>query len=86
MPRIQRVIGDSGFMHIIVRGINRQDLFLEDEDLITARVLDLIQINMRKNRDGDFLIGECCAGLTFRADINKRSYAYEKLYQRILYR
>jgi len=32
MPRIQRVIGDSGFMHIIVRGINRQDLFLEDED------------------------------------------------------
>ena len=61
-------------------------LALEDENLITARIMDLIQINMRKNKDGNFLIGECCSGIALRAEINRRDYEYEKIYQRILYR
>ena len=56
-------------------------LFLEDEDMITARIMDLIQINMRKNVDGDFLISECCWGITLGAGINGRNHSYEKLYQ-----
>lgn len=61
-------------------------LFLEDENMITARVLDLIQINMRKNVDGSFLISECCTGIGYQAAVNKRDYSYEKIYQRLLYR
>lgn len=57
-------------------------LFLEDEDLVTARIMDLIQINMRKNIDGEFLISECCWGITLQAGINGRKRSYEKLYQR----
>lgn len=64
----------------------RMLLFLEDEDLITSRILDLIQINMRKNIDGRFLIGACSCGVIIDARINRRSYSYEKIYQRLLYR
>lgn len=58
----------------------------EDEDIITARILDLIQINMRKNVDGQFLISECCSGVAIRASVNRREYSYEKIYERLLYR
>lgn len=60
-------------------------LFLEDNDLMTARILDLIQINMRKNVNGSFLIGEYCSGITTEAAVNGRRHSYETLYQRILY-
>lgn len=32
MPRIARIKSESGFYHIMVRGINRQDIFHDDED------------------------------------------------------
>ena len=60
-------------------------LFLEDSDLMTARILDLIQINMRKNVNGSFLIGEYCSGIRMETAVNGRRYSYETLYQRILY-
>ena len=60
-------------------------LFLEDSDLMTGRILDLIQINMRKNVNGSFLIGEYCSGITMETAVNGRRYSYETLYQRILY-
>ncbi|MBQ9060771.1 MAG: hypothetical protein IJ128_06490 [Firmicutes bacterium] len=60
-------------------------LFLEDSDLMTARILDLIQINMRKNVNSSFLIGDYCSGIRMDAAVNGRRYSYETLYQRILY-
>ena len=32
MPRVARVMSDSGYMHIIVRGIGRQLLFEDTND------------------------------------------------------
>ncbi len=61
-------------------------LFLQDEDMTCARILDLIQINMRKNVDGRFLIGECCSGVAAQAEVNGRSHRCEKLYQALPYR
>lgn len=61
-------------------------LFLENETLLLARMMDLIQINMRKNVDGEFLIGQCSSGLAMEATVNGRDYDYETIYQRLLYR
>lgn len=55
-------------------------LVVENKDLMIARVLDLIQINMRKNVDGHFLISECCTGVKYHASVNGRKYSYEKHY------
>ncbi len=32
MPRSARKVSDSGIYHVMLRGINRQDIFLDDED------------------------------------------------------
>ena len=32
MPRSARVIGDGGFFHVMVRGVNKQDIFLDESD------------------------------------------------------
>lgn len=61
-------------------------LLLEDETLLCSRIMDLIQINMRKNEDGEFLIGECCTGIAARAVVGGQVYSYESIYQRLLYR
>ena len=55
-------------------------LFIEDNDIKTARILDLIQINMRKNYDSDFLIPECSYGIAVDAAINGNRYLYDKTY------
>ena len=34
MPRIPRKISDSGVYHIMIRGINKQDIFQDKEDRI----------------------------------------------------
>ena len=83
--------GDGVLRPDVIKGLTygqylRILFFAEDPDLMTARILDLIQINMRKNVDGHFLIGECCTGITMDAVINGRRFSYEKLYERILYR
>ena len=83
--------GDGVLRPDVIKGLTYEQylrilFFAEDPDLMTARILDLIQINMRKNVDGHFLIGECCTGITMDAVINGRRFSYEKLYERILYR
>ncbi len=55
-------------------------LFLMDDELKTARILDLIQINMRKNHYGDFLIQEYVTGIHIEAEVNGRDFGYEKKY------
>ena len=41
MPRGSRQYSESGYYHIIVRGVNRQDIFLDDED--RERFLDTLK-------------------------------------------
>ena len=55
-------------------------LFLEDDDVKTARILDLIQINMRRNYDADFLIQECSSGIAINAQVNRNQYVFDKIY------
>lgn len=55
-------------------------LFLMDEDLKTGRILDLIQINTRKNHYDDFLLQEHVTGIYIEAEINGRKFGYEKKY------
>lgn len=60
-------------------------LFIEDDNIKTARILDLIQINMRKNHDSAFLIEECCTGISIETEINDRSHRFDKTYQQQTY-
>lgn len=55
-------------------------LYVKDENMKTARILDLIQINMRKNYDGSFLVQECATGVSVDTDIYGRSLSYDRIY------
>lgn len=55
-------------------------LFMKDDGMTAARILDLIQINTRKNIDGSFLICEQSTGIETEARINERTFSYEKEY------
>lgn len=55
-------------------------LTVKDENITVSRILDLIQINMRKNHDADFLISDCSAGISVNAVINGRRFSYDKKY------
>ena len=55
-------------------------LYAKDENIKTARILDLIQINMRKNHDGSFLVQECATGVSIDADIYGKSLSYDRIY------
>ena len=55
-------------------------LFFKEESAKLARILDLIQINMRAEYDGDFLINEYAAGISIRVKINGRTHEYDKKY------
>ncbi len=67
---------ESGFDY---RQYLRVLLFVKDETIKTARVLDLIQINMRQNCKGDFLVQEYFTGLSTELTVNDRGlhYAWE---------
>ncbi len=71
-PEEERGYGYEGYMQMM--------LFLMDDELKTARILDLIQINMRKNHYGDFLIQEYVTGIHIEAEVNGRDFGYEKKY------
>ena len=55
-------------------------LYVKDDNILTARILDLIQINMRKNYDGKFLVQECATGVSVDADICGRRLSYDRIY------
>ncbi|MBR3786867.1 MAG: hypothetical protein IKM63_02925 [Firmicutes bacterium] len=55
-------------------------LFFQDENIKIARIMDLIQINMRKSYDKDFLINEYATGISVRVKVNGKMYSYEKQY------
>ena len=49
MPRQKREKSGTGIYHVMLRGINRQDIFEEDEDYL--RMLDLLR--QQTNRSDD---------------------------------
>ena len=55
-------------------------LFIQDDDIKIARMLDLIQINMRRNYDDTFLISNTCCGIGVRAGIKGISYEFDRIY------
>ncbi|MBQ0078653.1 MAG: hypothetical protein KBS66_02010 [Eubacterium sp.] len=55
-------------------------LFATNSDIKMARIMDLIQINMRMNYDSTFVMGEHCVGLHVSAKVNGRKFSYEKMY------
>ncbi|MEE3362778.1 MAG: DUF5702 domain-containing protein [Anaerovoracaceae bacterium] len=55
-------------------------LFFEGEEVKLARMMDLIQINLKGSYDRDFLIKECCTGFKLRAKVNGRTYIYAHRY------
>ena len=55
-------------------------LFLKDDPQTVMRILDLIQINVRKDHDGTFLIGEQSTGISYGLKINGRDLDYDRLY------
>ncbi len=55
-------------------------LFFQDENLKIARILDLIQINMRMACDKDFIVQEYAMGVVIDVKVNGRNYVYEKKY------
>lgn len=55
-------------------------LYFQDNNIKIARILDLIQINCRKNVNRDFSIQEYATGITIDGKINGRRYSYEKHY------
>ena len=55
-------------------------LYAKDESMKTARILDLIQINMRKNYDAGFLVQECATGVSLDADVYGRHLSYDRIY------
>ncbi len=93
---LSNVLEDTGSGDGVIHPDNEQGLnyeqylrillLLEDETMLCSRIMDLIQINMRKNEDGEFLIGECCTGIAARAAVGGQEYSYESIYQRLLYR
>lgn len=55
-------------------------LYAKDDTIKTARILDLIQINMRKNHDEAFLIQECATGVSVSADVNGKTLSQDRVY------
>lgn len=55
-------------------------LFIKDDNVKTGRILDLIQINMRKNYDRDFLIQECATGISIDGEVNGKDFVYDRIY------
>lgn len=58
MPRIARQIATSGIYHIMLRGINRQDIFTDDTD--RQRFLQLLEDLQHEYDDQGNIIGQSC--------------------------
>lgn len=72
VPATQKGYDYNEYMQIL--------LFFQDENTKIARIMDLIQINMRAAYDKGFLISEYAAGISVKVKINGKRYSYEKHY------
>ncbi|MCR5481519.1 MAG: DUF5702 domain-containing protein [Clostridia bacterium] len=58
-------------------------LFLEDRTAKLLRMMDLIQINMKLNYDGDFLLKEYNTGFRLSASAGGDIYVYDQRYEKL---
>ena len=72
VPDVEKGHDYSGYLQIL--------LFFKDDNMKISRILDLIQINSRMSRDGDFLINEYSMGIAAEVRVNGTEYIYEKKY------
>ena len=78
--------GEDGCIHPQVNTGRTYDdylrilLYVKDDTIKTARILDLIQINMRKNYDGSFLVQECATGVSIDADVCGKRLSRDRIY------
>lgn len=71
-PAVEKGYDYEDYLKILV--------YFQDDEMLIARILDLIQINMRKTYNSDFLIQEQAAGIVVKATVNGMEYGYEKKY------
>ena len=79
MPRTARVIGDSGIYHVMLRGINRQRIFEDDED--RDRFLEIGK--KTKEKDGFDLIAWCLMPNHVHLLIHENEVKLETIFRRI---
>ena len=79
MPRTARVVGDSGIYHVMLRGINRQRIFEDDED--RDRFLDILK--KAKEKDGFDLIAWCLMPNHMHLLIHENDVKLETIFRRI---
>lgn len=72
MPEVDKGYDYDKYLQIL--------LFFQNENIKIARILDLIQINTRKDYNKDFVIQEYSTGVTIDVTVNGKRYSYEKQY------
>lgn len=72
IPEEEKGYDYNGYLQIL--------LYFQDENIKLARLLDLIQINMRAEYDEEFLISEYSSGISVEVKANGRTYEHEKKY------
>lgn len=85
LDSVMEGLGRDYILPNVITGYDYEDylmilLFIEDDDIKTARIMDLIQINVRKNHNGSFLIGECTTGISVKAVLKGKTLSYDKTY------
>jgi hypothetical protein len=78
-------IGDGTIIPSVDKGYDYSQylsvlLYFQNDNIKIARTLDLIQINMRKNYDEGFLIGEHSVGVNIDVTVDGKRYSYDKKY------
>ena len=79
MPRTARAIANSGIYHVMLRGINRQRIFEDDED----REQFLAILKKTKEKDGFDLIAWCLMPNHVHLLIHENEVKLETIFRRI---
>ncbi len=79
MPRVARKLSASGIYHVMVRGINRQDVFLDNEDVLRY----LYVLEKLKEDKGFFLYAYCFMSNHVHLLIKEGSIALNLLMRRL---
>lgn len=79
MPRRQRLTGETGFVHIVARGTNRQDIFYDDQDRMV--LLKYISV-LRKEMDFS-IIAYCFMSNHIHLVLYDKEKRFSKIMQRL---
>lgn len=79
MPRIARQKSSTGIYHVIIRGINRQSIFIDDED--DEKFMETLVLC--KNISGFKIFGYCLMGNHLHLLIKEEKENIEQIFRRI---